>query len=107
MRGSTGLRVATLLLLATACCAGESAGFIPTTQGPQFMLYVAKPLGTRGAPKSYGLRIDQASALPPPTGAYQLRSVHRRELVDVKFGPQIRPQVEFGRRLTWELGAQH
>jgi hypothetical protein len=107
MRGLTGLRFATLLLLATACCAGESAGFIPTTQGPQFMLYIATPLGTRGAARTYGLRIDQASALSPPTGAYQLSAVRRRELMDLKFGPRIRPQVEFGRRLTWDLGGQH
>lgn len=107
MRGSTGLRITTLLLLATACGAGESAGFIPTTQGPQLMLYIAKPLGARGVAKTYGLRIDQVSALSPPTGAYQLNAVRRRELMDLKFGPQTRPTIEFGRRLSWDIGGQH
>jgi hypothetical protein len=114
MRGLTSRRIIQLLMLITTplwlgsvCHAGESAGFIPTTQGPQLLLYIAKPLGTRGAAKTYGLRIEQASALTPPTGAYQLSAVRRRELVDLRFGPRTRPTIEFGRRLTWDIGSQH
>jgi hypothetical protein len=113
MRGLTVRRIIQSLMLITTpvwlgsvCHGGESAGFVPTTQGPQLMLYIAKPLGTRGAAKTYGLRIEQASALTPPTGAYQLSAVRRRELMDLKFGPQSRPTIEFGRRLTWDIGGK-
>ncbi len=109
MDGLPGLRLARAcwplglaLLCATLGVAGDGHVSAPSVQGPQFMFYFSRPLGTRSAPRSYGLRIEQASirTASPGPAAFSLR---RRELVDLRFTAQTDTRIEFGNRVSWDL----
>lgn len=91
------------LLWPAAGRAEPPATFAPAIRETQLMLYVSRPFGFRGASRSYGLRVDQASAPPLTAASIPLGPMHRSELVNLMVTPHVRMQVEFGRRLTWDL----
>jgi CelD/BcsL family acetyltransferase involved in cellulose biosynthesis len=91
------------LMWATPCPAGQAFGIVPSTRGPQFTFYMAKPLGARVSNWVYGLRVDQASALPNLPTAAAIAAVRLRELVNLQFGPHTRTQIDFGRQVMWDL----
>lgn len=96
-----------LVGLAQACPAdGMSA--VPSAHGPLMMLYVTVPLGARGAARVYGLRVDQQGGTPPQAGAMAdpITSAMpgQRSIVDLQFRHASDLRVEFGRRVTWNVG---
>ena len=85
--------------------AAPPAGFAPPIHETQFMLYVSKPIAS-STRRSWGLRIDQASAPPLLVNSMALGPLHRRELLNLMITPQHRAQIEIGRRLTWDLSGK-
>ena len=112
MAGPAATRFKQQLLLSSgllcwnlACCAADQLGTVPSEHGPRLMLYIRQPLGARTAPV-YGLRLDQretAAALP---SAGAIVSSDRRAIVDLQIRRYSDVRVEFGRRLTWNVGRQ-
>ncbi len=92
----------TPLLWPQAGGAASPEGFAPAVRETQLILYVSKPFGS-AAPRTWGLRVDQASAPPVVPGSIALGPLHRRELVNLMITPHVRTQIEFGGRLTWDL----
>jgi hypothetical protein len=94
-----------LLCWTLACSAADQLGMVPTEHGPRLMLYIRQPLGARTAPV-YGLRLDQmeTAAALPSAGSVVLSD--RRAIVDVQIRRYSDVRVEFGRRLTWNVGRQ-
>jgi hypothetical protein len=82
--------------------AAPAAGFSSAVRENQLILYVSKPFGS-SAPRTWGLRLDQASAPPVTTSSIPLGPLHKRELVNLMITPHVRAQIEFGGRLTWDL----
>jgi hypothetical protein len=94
-----------LLCWNLACSAADQLGMVPTEHGPRLMLYIRQPLGARTAPV-YGLRLDQMDTAPalPSAGSVVLSA--RRAIVDLQIRRYSDVRVEFGRRLTWNVGRQ-
>jgi len=68
----------------------------------QLLLYVSRPFGS-SAPRTWGLRLDQATAPPVDTASIRLGPLHRRELVNLMITPHVRTELQIGGRLTWDL----
>jgi hypothetical protein len=101
-----------LLLGALLPCAGavmaDPIGAVAPAHGPLLMIYVSQPLGSRGASRVYGLRLDQAALRPqmmgpPAAGGGFYGSSPQRSLVDLQIGRQADVRVKFGQRLTWNV----
>jgi hypothetical protein len=92
------------LLATPVCFAADVIGAAPSAQGRQVVLYVQKSLGVQNATPTWGLRLDEMSALPGMTEAASA-TVHRRELVNFAMTPLERARVDFGKRMRWDLHA--
>jgi hypothetical protein len=101
-----------LLFRALVCPAADGLQTAPTAHGPLVMLYIRQPLGAHGASRVYGLRLEhqasvptQPAALPgamPGTMAGTMAG--QREIVDLQIRHYSDVRVEFGRRVTWNIG---
>jgi hypothetical protein len=98
----TLLPLCSLLLGAQPCLADGPIGVAPSTQGREFVFYVSKSLGKNTGAPTYGLRLDQMSALPGMSEA-ATATLRRRELVNFAMKPQDGARIDFGRRLRWDL----
>jgi hypothetical protein len=71
------------------------------------MLYVRQPLGTRGATRVYGLRLDQQGGTRPQAGAMvgtvTSAMPAQRSIVDLQVRRPSDIRVEFGRHVTWNV----
>jgi hypothetical protein len=71
------------------------------------MLYVRQPLGTRGASRVYGLRLDQQGGTRPQAGAMVDTVTSgmpiQRSIVDLQITRASDVRVEFGRHVTWNI----
>jgi len=114
MNGLPTGRVITQILLLGALlpCAGavmaDPIGAVAPSHGPILMIYVSQPLGSRGASRVYGLRLDQAAFRPQAMGAPAAAGGFygfspQRSLVDLQIGRQADVRVKFGQRLTWNV----
>src|SRR5580692_3035105 len=63
-------------------CAAEQPGMVPGAHGRVMMLYLSQPIGSRGASRIYGLRLQQ----PTPMQAAGVTTVmsHQRDLIDLQ-----------------------
>jgi hypothetical protein len=99
-----------LLGLTPVCPAADGMTVVPGAHGPLMMLYVRQPLGARGAPRVYGLRLDQQGGTPPQAGAMAdpiaAAMPGQRSIVDLQIRRATDVRVEFGRRMTWNI-ARH
>ena len=95
-----------LLAVATAY-AGDPVGNAPVLRGPQAMLYFHLPLGHSSQPLAlYGLRLEQSrlqSAVAPTT---LVQTPYHQQLLDLQLRPHMDMQLEFGRRVTWDMGRE-
>jgi hypothetical protein len=100
----------TLVGLARICPAADGMSVVPTAHGPLMMLYLRQPLGARGAPRVYGLRVEQQGGTPPQAGAMvdPITSAMpgQRSIVDLQIRRASDVRVEFGQRVTWNV-ARH
>lgn len=97
-----------LLFRALVCPAADGLQTAPTAHGPLVMLYIRQPLGAHGASRVYGLRLEHQASVPtqpaalPGTMAGTLPG--QREIVDLQIRHYSDVRVEFGRRVTWNIG---
>jgi hypothetical protein len=100
------LLLSALLLCAAPVRAADPAGAVAPPHGPMLMIYVTQPIGSRGASRIYGLRLEQVARQPtllsaPPTTFYAASP--QRSLVDLQLRRQADVRIEFGHRLTWDV----
>jgi hypothetical protein len=95
-----------LLGWALVCPAADAVSAVPGAHGPQLMLYIKQPLGAGGAPRVYGLRIERLATPPTLPTPAAIVSTGRREIVDLQIRHYSDVRVEFGRRVTWNVGRQ-
>ena len=101
-----------LLSWTLVCRAADGLETVPAAHGPLMMLYLRQPLGTRGATRIWGLRLEQAAAAPTQLavltgsmpGALPAAMPNQRDLVDLQFRRSSDIRLEFGRRVTWNIG---
>ena len=101
-----------LLCGAVVCPAADGLETVPSPHGPLMMLYLKQPLGARGATRIWGLRLEQAA--PSPTqpaalvgampGSPTSAMPNQREIVDLQIRHSADVRLEFGRRVTWNIG---
>ena len=101
-----------LLCWALVCPAADGLETVPSPHGPLMMLYLKQPLGARGATRIWGLRLEQAA--PSPTqpaalvgampGSPTSAMPNQREIVDLQIRHSADVRLEFGRRVTWNIG---
>lgn len=97
-----------LVLLAVATAhAGDPVGNAPVLRGPQVMMYFQLPVGHSSQPLAlYGLRLEQTrlqSALSPTT---LVQTPYHQQLLDLQLRVHADMQVEFGRRVSWDVGRE-
>ena len=101
-----------LLCWSLVCPAADGLETVPAAHGPLMMLYLKQPLGARGATRIWGLRLEQAAASPTQPaalmGAMPGTSTsaipNQREIVDLQIRRSADVRLEFGRRVTWNIG---
>ena len=88
-------------------CPADGMAVAPGAHGPVMMLYVRQPLGTRGASRVYGLRLDQQGGTRPQAGAIVDTATSampgQRSIVDLQIRRASDIRVEFGRHVTWNV----
>jgi hypothetical protein len=92
--------------LPIACHAGDAIPQALPPQSTQIMIYFRQPMWSPGAHRTYGLRIDQASAPLTVPNAVGFNPLRRQEIFNFEIGPHADMRVEFGRRLVWDLNRQ-
>ncbi len=103
--------VAAVLFGAGACGPGlpahaaELAGYVPPNPGAQFMVYVSRAIGAHGAGAStFGLRYERATPLSLDPAARYSAPLRHRSLVELQLGRGMAPRMQFGTRVTWDMG---
>jgi hypothetical protein len=83
-------------------CAADQPGMVPGAHGRVMMLYLSQPIGSRGASRIYGLRLQQ----PTPMQSAGMPTVmsHQRDLIDLQVRRHSDIRIEFGQRVTWNIG---
>jgi len=77
---------------------------VPADHGPQIMLHVSKPLGSDGSSlRLFGLRIESSRASPASPQPSAMVPIQHRALIDLQIRGHSDVQVQFGRRLVWNL----
>jgi hypothetical protein len=85
--------------------AGELAGYVPPNPGSQLMLYVSRAIGAHGPGAStFGLRYERAAPLSVDPAARYSAPLRHRSLVELQFGRGMAPRMQFGPRVTWDMG---
>jgi len=92
--------------LESSACAGDPAGFVPRAPGAQLMLYLSRPLGAaRGtAAMTYGIRYERATPVSTDPNAQYFAPFRHRSIVELQFARGTAPRMQFGPRVTWDLG---
>jgi hypothetical protein len=83
-------------------CAADQPGMVPGAHGRVMMLYLSQPIGAQGASRIYGLRLQQAT--PMQAAGVPTAMSHQRDIVDLQVRRYSDIRVEFGQRVTWNIG---
>lgn len=90
---------------ATLAQAGDPAGFVPDYPSSQFMLFMTRSIGVRGAgANSFGLRFERTTPLSLDPGARYSAPLRHRSLVELRFTRGLAPRMLFGPKVTWDMG---
>ena len=90
------LMMSAALATPTACLAG-----------PQVMLYVTIPVDMHNiSARTFGLRLDRASAPPSVLITNPASPLNRRPLLDLQLGSDAGLRLEIDRRVAWDFGRQ-
>jgi hypothetical protein len=101
-----------LLCWPVVCPAADGLETVPAAHGPLMMIYLKQPLGARGATRIWGLRLEQAAPTPTQSavlmgampGASTSAIPNQRDIVDLQIRRNSDVRIEFGRRVTWNIG---
>jgi hypothetical protein len=103
--------VAAVLVVVDGCgqCppagAAELTGYAPPYPGSQLMVYVSRAIGVHGAGAStFGLRYERMTPLSQDPAARYSTPLRHRSLVELQFGRGMAPRMQFGTRVTWDMG---
>jgi hypothetical protein len=90
-----------------AACAGNVGSAGAASCGPQIILYVSLPLGSRGSSSlpRYGLRIGEFRKRPTTPQLVPIAPTPR-ELIDLQIEGHSDVRIAFGRRLVWNVTRQ-
>ncbi len=105
-------RAIALALLGTAALAGAApvsaadvAGFAPQYGGDQFMLFVRRPIGAhRSSATTYGIRFERAAPMSADPTMQYCAPLRHHALVELQLTRGAPARVQFGNRVTWDLG---
>jgi hypothetical protein len=105
-------RMAAAVLIGAGACgpcvparAAELAGYVPPYPGSQLMVFVSHAIGVHGAGAStFGLRYERATPLSRDPAARYSTPLRHRSLVELQFGRGMAPRMQFGPRVTWDMG---
>jgi len=90
---------------ATPASAADPAGFVPRYGGDQFMLFVSRPIGARrGGASTFGIRYERTTAVTSDPAMAFCAPLRHRALVELQFARGATARVQFGNRVTWDLG---
>ena len=85
--------------------AANSAGFVPQYGGDQFMLFVTRPIGARrGSASTFGIRYERTTFVSADPTRQCCVPLRHRALVELQLGRGAAARVQFGNRVTWDLG---
>ena len=85
--------------------AADAAGFVPQYGGDQFMLFVSRPIGAhRNSASTFGIRYERTTYLTSDPTMQCCAPLRHRALVELQFAPGATARVQFGNRVTWDLG---
>jgi hypothetical protein len=92
-------------LLPSRARAADLPGFVPRTSGPQFMLYVSRALGARGAGANrFGLRYEDATPASSDPAFRFCAPMRHRALIDLQFARGHSARMLFGQNAAWDIG---
>jgi hypothetical protein len=98
--------MSTALALAAPSTAADAAGFAPQYGGDQFMLFVSRSFGARRSSAStFGLRFERATLVSSDPTAQCCAPLRHHALVELQFARGAAARVQFGNRVTWDLGS--
>jgi len=102
-RPLAALMAATLLVSAVSSAAEKWGPLSPP--GPQFMLYISRPVGAVGrVTNMYGLRFERTSSAGNDASTRLAAPLRHRTLIDLQFARGSSARFQFGSRTTWDLG---
>jgi hypothetical protein len=97
--------VSTALAPAAPAAAADAAGFAPQYGGDQFMLYVSRAVGARrSSPSTFGIRFERATLVSSDPTAQCCVPLRHHALVELQLTRGAAARVQFGNRVTWDLG---
>jgi hypothetical protein len=93
--------------LAAPAAAADAAGFAPQYGGDQFMLFFSRAVGARRSSAStFGLRFERATLVSSDPTAQCCAPLRHHALVELQFARGAGARVQFGNRVTWDLGSR-
>jgi hypothetical protein len=96
--------LAATLLVSAAAGAADKWGPV-AAPGPQFMLYISRPVGVVGRVSNmYGLRFERTSSSAIDASARFTAPLRHCTLIDLQFARRSGARLQFGTRTTWDLG---
>jgi hypothetical protein len=98
--------------IATCCCAAPAGagdlGFVPSYSGSQVMLYVSWSLAAHGTrSEAIGFRYERSSPTSTDPAARFCAPLAHHSLIDLQFARGAGPRMQFGPRVTWDIGHGH
>ncbi len=89
----------------TRAAAGDQSAFVPAAPGAQIMVYMSRSIGVHGAAANhFGLRYERATPQLLDPAARFSAPLRHRALVDLQFTRGLAPRMQFGPRVTWDMG---
>jgi hypothetical protein len=93
------------LALAAPAPAADVAGFVPQYGGDQFMLYISRPIGSRRSSAStFGIRYERATLVSSNPTLQCCAPLRHHALIELQLSRGAAARVQFGNRVTWDLG---
>ena len=89
-------------LMSMPARAADVPNFAPQLSGPQFMVYLSRPIGA--GVNTYGLRYERASPWSADPGARFCAPLRHRSLIDLQLTRGYTPRMQFGNRVTRDIG---
>lgn len=94
------------LAVAAPVSAADATGFAPQYGGDQFMLFVSRPIGARrSSAYTFGIRYERATSITTDPTMQCCALLRHRTLVELQLARGAAARVQFGSKVTWDLGS--
>ncbi len=99
--------MSTALALAAPAPAADAGGFAPQYGGDRVLLFVSRSFGARRSSASiFGVRYERATPVSFDPAAQGYAPLRHRALVELQLARGAAARVQFGNRVTWDLGSR-